>query len=136
MQRLLTAISILLLIGCKSVEIKNASKQNFNSGRSNAPSGVRYSAIVKTNATIQLHSVSIFNKNERTDFSNYQLYNLSNGNILKPNQDLQKGEYQVTVSTSRDKTKKADGITINYLINGKQKSVTSIIEHKDDLLMK
>jgi len=127
---------LLTFLGCKPAVIKNVTKQKNVSGVPNGTSETIVSITLKTNDLIIIDTIYIGEKTNRIE--NYTIYDLSNGVILKPNEILKKGKYFIQISSLKNRVlfNDFDEINLTYLSYGKEKTIKTVINTSDDLLMK
>lgn len=126
---------LLTFFGCKSVDIKNATKQKNVSGVPSVTSETFIYINLKVNSIVNINTIYIGEKSNTIE--KYSVYNLSNGMILNPNQILKKGKYYIQISeTENNLNTISNTIYLRYSSYGKTKVISSLIELSDDLLMK
>lgn len=133
---LLKLVLLLVLSGCKSLEVIKAEKQKVVSGMPSGVPEIKFSFELKAKKTFRIDSIIIKSELDSKKYLVFELYNLPEGKILNSKQFLNKGRYYIKIASSVKDENVKDYIFIYYLENGIKQKLKAEIQEKESLLMK
>lgn len=127
-----------IFVSCNTLQINDPSKQMLRPGFPTGTTMISYSFSMTTSEEIKINSISLLRNGNQTSISNYTLFNLEDGKILKPEVAFSKGKYYISfkIEAGNLNIDEPDSIIVEYVISGKLKRKVIKPEVKSDLLMK
>lgn len=132
-KRLLLSILFLLIMGCNSLTLVEASRYSVSASRPGLKSKMTYSFNVKVNNPITINKVVIGGYNTSKEVA---IYNLPSGQIIPLGESMTKGNYNLTIKLDKSKAKELlNTAVITFTSSGKTEEleVTNIIVKKNIL---
>ncbi len=117
---------MLLLVGCKPVEIGVIEKNIKYSGQEGIKPSVSYSCKIQVNNSIVFKEVKFKNHTKELGF---YFFELPNGLLINGDQELTKGAYSIQIGTALDKQLEKSNDTLIFVITNKNKKEI-VIEKK------
>lgn len=117
---------MLLLVGCKPVEIGVIEKNIKYSGQEGIKPSVSYSSKIQVNNSVVFKEVKFKNHTKELGF---YFFELPNGLLINGDQELTKGAYSIQIGTALDKQLEKSNDTLIFVITNKNKKEI-VIEKK------